>query len=42
VTESTSNSEWFVDEFGIALPLVAGIVAIGFWRKGVQKCASGP
>ncbi|WP_346840053.1 type II CAAX endopeptidase family protein [Microbulbifer sp. SAOS-129_SWC] len=37
ITESTSNSAWFVDEFGIALPLMAGIIAVIFWRKGVQK-----
>lgn len=37
VTESNSNSAWFVDEFGIALPLVTGLVALVFWRKGVRQ-----
>lgn len=37
VTESNSNSAWFVDEFGIALPLVTGVVALLFWRMGVRK-----
>lgn len=37
ITGSTSSSAWFVDEFGAVLPLVVGIIAVFFWRKGARK-----
>ncbi len=37
ITGSTSSSAWFVDEFGAVLPLVVGIIAVFFWRRGVCK-----
>lgn len=37
ITGSTSNTAWFVDEFGLVLPLVIGVIAVIFWRKGTRK-----
>ncbi|MEJ8567903.1 CPBP family intramembrane glutamic endopeptidase [Elongatibacter sediminis] len=36
LTAETANSAWFLDEFGLVLPLVTGGFAVYFWRKGVR------
>lgn len=36
LTEPTASSIWYIDEFGIAVPLVVAIIALVFWRKGRQ------
>ena len=39
ITEENARSAWVMEEFGIAVPLVAACFAIGFWRKGVREFA---
>ena len=39
ITLENSQSHWYLDEFGLVLPLVTLIVAIYFWRKGKQEFA---
>ncbi|WP_199609611.1 CPBP family intramembrane glutamic endopeptidase [Flocculibacter collagenilyticus] len=37
ITIRNEQSVWYLDEFGAALSIVAGCVAIYFWRKGVTE-----
>lgn len=37
LTEQASNTAWFADEFGVAIPLVAATFALVFWQKGVRE-----
>jgi len=37
LTAETTETVWYADEFGIALPLAAGLFAVVYWRKGVLE-----
>jgi membrane protease YdiL (CAAX protease family) len=37
ITEENANSSWYLDEFGVVLPLVVLIAAIYFWKKGSKE-----
>lgn len=37
VTVTNGNSAWYMDEFGAVLAIVATLVAIYYWRKGVAE-----
>ncbi len=37
ITGQNSSTAWFADEFGLAVPLVAGCFAFVYWRKGVRE-----
>jgi membrane protease YdiL (CAAX protease family) len=39
ITIENSNSSWYVDEFGLILPLVTLVAAVYFWKKGSKEFA---
>jgi len=32
-TRDTGRTNWYIDEFGIVLPIVVSVVAVYFWRR---------
>ena len=37
MTLEKANSDWFLDEFGVAVPIVLTVFAIYYWRKGNRE-----
>lgn len=37
MTEETTRTVWFAEEFGLALPITATLFAVVYWRKGVRE-----
>lgn len=37
LTEANESTEWFADEFGVAVPIVATVFGLYYWRKGVRE-----
>lgn len=37
ITAETGSTAWYADEFGLAVPVAAGIVALIYWRKGLRE-----
>lgn len=41
MTDDTAKTVWFADEFGLALPIAAGLSALVYWQKGVREFGRG-
>jgi membrane protease YdiL (CAAX protease family) len=37
MTGETAKTVWYADEFGLALPIAAGVFALAYWRKGIRE-----